>query len=53
MSNSIDEQYENWLKTKNAYEQNLKSNIGCSKSIKQILEKIDKKLELLKKAKGI
>ena len=51
MSNSIDEQYEHWLETKNAYAQNLKANNGCLKSIKQIIEKIDKKLEQLRKEK--
>jgi hypothetical protein len=38
------EEYEYWLGTKSAYENNLKNNIGHAESIKTLLLKIDKKL---------
>jgi len=38
------EEYNYWLKTKSAYEHNLKNNIGHLESIKVLISKIDDKL---------
>ena len=38
------EEYNYWLETKSAYENNLKNNIGHLESIKVLISKIDKKL---------
>ena len=38
------EEYNYWLETKSAYEDNLKNNIGHLESIKVLISKIDKKL---------
>ena len=38
------EEYNYWLETKSAYENNLKNNIGHLESIKILISKIDDKL---------
>ena len=39
------DEYNYWMERKIAYQNNLNNNLGCSKSIKALLVKIDEKLD--------
>ena len=41
------DEYNYWMERKTAYQNNLDNNVGCSRSIKALLVKINQKLDSL------